>query len=148
MASQSGRELIKAVIKRTLSVKGWGSSFLKNVEVISADNGNCVAEFTVGEEHLNDGGTLHGGCTSTLVDSISTYALMTKVIDGKNVHPGVSVDLHITLLKAAFPGDVIVIDAKTIRAGRTLAFLKVDLKKKNEGAVIALGSHTKFIGFS
>lgn len=46
----------------------------------------------VSEEHLNLGGTLHGGFTSTLIDCISTYALMTK---GNGV-PGVSVDLNVS----------------------------------------------------
>lgn len=49
-------------------------------------------------------------------------------------------------LKAAFPGDVVSIDARTIKAGRTLAFLEVELSKKDDGALIARGIHTKFIG--
>ncbi|CAG5082168.1 Similar to ACOT13: Acyl-coenzyme A thioesterase 13 (Pongo abelii) [Cotesia congregata] len=63
------------------------------LEVLSADKGNCTAEFTVQEEQLNYGGSLHGGCTCSLVDSVSTYALMTHA---KNPHPGVSVDLHVS----------------------------------------------------
>lgn len=49
-------------------------------------------------------------------------------------------------MKAAFPGDVVSIDAKTIKAGRTMAFLEVELLKKDGGAVIARGTQTKFIG--
>lgn len=48
-------------------------------------------------------------------------------------------------LKAAFPGDVIVVDAKTCKAGKTLAFLEVELTKKEGGDLIARGQHTKFI---
>ena len=48
-------------------------------------------------------------------------------------------------MKAAFPGDNVIIDARTIRSGKTLAFLEVELKKKEDGAVIARGQHTKFI---
>lgn len=47
-------------------------------------------------------------------------------------------------MKAAFPGDNIFIDARTIRSGKTLAFLEVELKKE-DGAIIARGQHTKFI---
>lgn len=54
-------------------------------------NGKCQAEFKVEPEHQNLGGTLHGGFSATLVDCISTYALMTH---GRQV-PGVSVDLHV-----------------------------------------------------
>lgn len=60
--------------------------------MLCAENGNCTAELTIDEEHLNMGGTLHGGYTSTLVDCITTYALMSHKI----AVPGVSVDLHVT----------------------------------------------------
>jgi acyl-coenzyme A thioesterase 13 len=49
-------------------------------------------------------------------------------------------------LKAAREGDTIVIDAKTLKAGRSLAFLEVNIKNKGTGDIIATGSHTKFIG--
>ncbi|XP_015585904.1 acyl-coenzyme A thioesterase 13 [Cephus cinctus] len=136
-----GIDFVKTILKTAIEKKGFDQC-LKNFNVVSAGNGNCKVEFTVAEEHLNAGGTLHGGFTSTLVDCISTYALMTR----GDVAPGVSVDLHVSFMKAAFPGDVVIVDAKTIRAGRTLAFLEVELRKKDEGSVIAQGQHTKFIG--
>ncbi|OXU25350.1 acyl-coenzyme A thioesterase 13 [Nasonia vitripennis] len=139
--SKAAGELIKAVFERTRTSKTFGR-VLENVKLISAGEGKCKAELKVDEEHLNLGGTLHGGYTSTLVDCISTYALMTH----KAGVPGVSVDLHVTFLKAAVPGDVVSIDARTIKAGRTLAFLEVELSKKDDGALIARGIHTKFIG--
>lgn len=43
------------------------------------------------EDHLNRAGALHGGFTATLVDSVSTVAIMTA-----DKPPGVSVDLSIT----------------------------------------------------
>ena len=46
----------------------------------------------VKEDHQNAGGTLHGGVTATLVDMVSTWALMTT---GREV-PGVSVDLSVS----------------------------------------------------
>lgn len=49
-------------------------------------------------------------------------------------------------LKGAREGDDIVIDAKTTKAGKTLAFLDVQIKKKDTDVVIATGSHTKFVG--
>lgn len=49
-------------------------------------------------------------------------------------------------MKAAFPGDNIIIDARTIRAGKTLAYLEAELRNKEGGAIIARGEHIKFIG--
>lgn len=48
-------------------------------------------------------------------------------------------------MKPAFPGELVTVDAKTIRAGRTLAYLAVDLTKNNGKDIIANGQHTKFI---
>lgn len=44
------------------------------------------------EEHENAGGTLHGGLTASLADSLTTMALLSM----ENGQPGVSVDLHVT----------------------------------------------------
>lgn len=60
--------------------------------MIEAANGRCVCELKVAEEHQNRGGSLHGGMTSTLVDMVSTSALMTN----DNTGPGVSVDLSVS----------------------------------------------------
>ena len=59
--------------------------------VTSASHGNCVCELTVDESHVNRGGGLHGGFTATLVDNISTAAIMTT-----GCAPGVSVDMNVS----------------------------------------------------
>jgi len=137
-------EFMKAVINKVANSKGFGRN-MKNVRVLSAGDGKCKAQFTVSEEHLNEGGFLHGGFTSTIIDCISSYAVMTCKTEPP---PGVSVDLHVTFLKAAFPGEVVTVDAKTVRAGNTLAFLAVELTKNDGKDVVARGQHTKFLGMN
>lgn len=61
------------------------------VRVTSASQGKCVCEMTVEESHLNAGGNMHGGMTATLVDSVSTLAIMSS-----ESKPGVSVDMNIS----------------------------------------------------
>lgn len=61
------------------------------IVITSAGQGSCTAEFKVEAEMTNAGGTLHGGCTSTIIDCISTIGLMT----GPNSSPGVSVNLNV-----------------------------------------------------
>ncbi|XP_057333450.1 acyl-coenzyme A thioesterase 13-like [Microplitis mediator] len=141
MASR-GLELVKAAIESTLKTNRWGP-YLKNLEVLSAANGQCKAEFTVKEEQLNYAGSLHGGCVCSLVDCVSSYALLTQ---GKG-HQGVSVNMNISFMKAAMPDEVITVEAKTMKLGRTLAFLDVELSKKKDGSLIARAAHTKFVGF-
>lgn len=60
--------------------------------------------------------------------------------------PGVSVNINMTYIKGAREGDVVVVEADTIRAGKNLAFLECSLKHKKDGSVIAKGEHTKYVG--
>ncbi|CAD5117204.1 DgyrCDS6001 [Dimorphilus gyrociliatus] len=112
-------------------------------KLIDGGNGRCICEMKVEEEHENRGQTLHGGMTATLVDNISTIALM-SYNDG--TPPGVSVNMNISYLKAAPSNTTIVIDARTLRVGKRLAYLSVDVTNKETSELIAQGQHTKFIG--
>lgn len=58
--------------------------------IVSGGNGRCLAELKVQEENTNRGGTLHGGLTATLIDNVTTLAMMSK-----EVPPGVSVNLNV-----------------------------------------------------
>ncbi|XP_073187965.1 acyl-coenzyme A thioesterase 13 isoform X4 [Lepidochelys kempii] len=49
---------------------------LSKMTVLSATPGKVVCEMKIEEEHTNRGGTLHGGLTATLVDVVSTAALL------------------------------------------------------------------------
>ena len=49
-------------------------------------------------------------------------------------------------MKAAQAGDELLIDANTLKIGKRLAFLTVDIKHKKDGSLVAQGRHTKFIG--
>lgn len=62
------------------------------MKVVSANPGKVVFEMKIEEQHTNKGGTLHGGLTATLVDIVSTAAL----IYTERGAPGVSVDMNIT----------------------------------------------------
>lgn len=89
---------------------------------------------------MNRGGGLHGGFTATVVDNYTTFAL----VSGEKP-PGVTVDLHVSYVKGAREGDVVVIDASTVRAGKRLAFLECELRHKSDGSVIARGRQTKYL---
>ena len=102
-----------------------------------------MASLKIEEEHTNRGGGLHGGFSALIVDNISTVAL---------VHPeepynfGVSVNMDLSYMKGAKIGDEILIDAKLLRKGRTLAFLEVELRNKITNELLVKGNHTKYIG--
>ncbi|XP_028412265.1 acyl-coenzyme A thioesterase 13-like [Dendronephthya gigantea] len=114
---------------------------MNKVRIVAADPGKIVAELTVEEEHQNVVGTLHGGFTATIIDSMTTMALLSR----ENGQSGVSIDLHISYLAAAKTGDLVTITAEALKVGRTMAFTTAELRLQ-DGTVIARGNHTKHLG--
>ncbi|NXI50726.1 ACO13 thioesterase, partial [Chloroceryle aenea] len=115
---------------------------IMQMKLLSATPGKVVCEMKVEEEHTNRGGTLHGGLTATLVDVVSTAALLYT----ERAMPGVSVDMNITYTSAAKIGEDILITAQILKQGRNIAFATVDLTNKTTGKLIAQGRHTKYLG--
>ncbi|XP_003219793.1 acyl-coenzyme A thioesterase 13 [Anolis carolinensis] len=134
---QSLREGMKAVTEAS----GF-DRVLNKMTVLSADSGKVVCEIEVAEEHTNWGENMHGGLTATLIDVVSTAALL----HSERGAPGVSVDMNITYVSPAKIGDKILITAEILKQGRTLAFTTVDLTNKATGRLIAQGRHTKYLG--
>uniref|UniRef100_A0A3Q4BTV6 Acyl-coenzyme A thioesterase 13 n=1 Tax=Mola mola TaxID=94237 RepID=A0A3Q4BTV6_MOLML len=132
---------VKQVFRAMVDSRGY-DRVLNKVDILSASPGKVVCEMRVEEEHTNRGGTLHGGCTATLVDVISTMAIMYS----ERGAAGVSVDMNITYMNAAKVGEDVLITAQVLKQGRTLAFASVDLTDKVTGKLIAQGRHTKHLG--
>ncbi|XP_023019556.2 acyl-coenzyme A thioesterase 13 isoform X1 [Leptinotarsa decemlineata] len=128
-------------LARLLSRSGY-EKCLQKVNVTHLEDGSCLAELRIGPEHVNPMGTLHGGLSATLVDSISSWALHSHR-NGPNI--SVSVEMNMTYVKGAKEGEEIQIDAKTLKVGKTLAFLEVFIKNKSSGELLVRGSHTKYL---
>nr|CDJ94520.1 Thioesterase superfamily domain containing protein [Haemonchus contortus] len=113
--------------------------FAGGLRPISVSEGRVKVEFEVTPAMTNPWGGLHGGCTATLVDVVTTLACLVTP-RGK---PGVSVDLHVTYLAAIREGDTVIMDAEVIKAGKTLAFTRADVILKEGNRIAATGLHTK-----
>lgn len=55
------------------------------------------------------------------------------------------ISFHCSYLKGAREGDLIEIDARAVKTGKTLAYLECELRNKANGQIIAKGSQTKFV---
>jgi len=130
--------LIKELLKSYKDVKNF-QRVAAGCRVLDVSEGKVKVEFEVTEDLTNPFGTLHGGCTSTLVDIITTQALLAT----PKMLPGVTVDLNVSCLAAAKLGETIIIDAEVIRSGRSLAFTKASLYRKTDMTPIATALHTK-----
>ena len=91
----------------------------------------------------NVAGSLHGGAIATLVDRAGTVAIVTADRDGR---PGVTTDLNVSYFAPAPAGSTVVAEARVLKAGKTLAYVTVDIRRVTDGVLVAQGRMTKFQG--
>jgi len=80
--------------------------------------GNIKAAFRAEKRHLNQGGSVHGGCLLTLADT-AVFAFAYPYLNGGG---GVTVQLDAQFLSPGREGDVIVATGEISRAGKTLIY--------------------------
>jgi acyl-coenzyme A thioesterase 13 len=86
-------------------------------------------------------GTLHGGCSATLIDIVGTMCLLTH----DPLRPGVSVEINSSYISSAKIGQKILIEGRVLKTGRTLGFAQVDIKSE-DGKMLVSGRHVKALG--
>lgn len=109
-------------------------------DVTVPEIGRLTCKLPVTQRVQNRNGHLHGGATATLIDVVGTAALLTM-----SPRPGVSLNINTNYLAAMPGGGVVLLDAKVLRKGRTIAFINVDLTDEASGNLVAQGTHIKFI---
>lgn len=83
--------------------------------------GEASACFEVSAPHLAFGG-LHGGVLYALMDAVGMLALLTQLDPARHA---VTHDLHASMMRPAGPGERVVLRARVVRLGRSLAFVDV-----------------------
>ncbi|XP_018024827.1 acyl-coenzyme A thioesterase 13 isoform X2 [Hyalella azteca] len=114
---------------------------ITEVNLLAAREGYVQASLKVESEHCNVRGHLHGGMAASLVDMLSTMALMTY----DTSKPGVSVDISLSFLAAAKQGSEVIISAESLKQGKNLAFLTANITDATTGKLLITGKHTKYI---
>lgn len=118
----------------------YDSLITHGIVVDHAENGRVVCSLLVHPRLCNSGGRLHGGAIISLVDSVGSAA-----IESNGTHSGVSVEINVSYFSEAPANCEIEIEAKTLKVGRKLAFVSVDIRIKETGQLVAQGRHTKFL---
>lgn len=122
----------------------FDTTSLSNLRDIKADDsGRLTCILPVTRSVQNRMGTLHGGCTATLIDVVGTAALLTQSKRG-----GVSLNINTNYLSPMPGGGDCIIDARIVRIGRQIATINVDLRDAATGKLVAQGTHVKFISDS
>ncbi|KAL6283196.1 hypothetical protein ACE6H2_014125 [Prunus campanulata] len=82
---------------------------------------------------LNGGNFMHGGAKTTLVDLIGSAAILTVGTPSF----GVSVEINVSYLDSAYPGEEVEVEAKALRVGKAIGVASVELRKKKTCKIIA-----------
>ncbi|XP_014490475.1 acyl-coenzyme A thioesterase 13 [Vigna radiata var. radiata] len=143
-------------VKRYLE-KGVGSSsevdglpprfleplIMNSLKVDLIEPGRILCSMKIPQRLLNAGNTLHGGAAAALVDVVGSAVIPTVGYSGPNT--GVSVEINVSYLDAAYVDEEIEIEARALRVGKVVAVISVEFKKKKTGKIFAQGRHTKFL---
>ncbi|WJX40994.1 hypothetical protein P8452_28414 [Trifolium repens] len=104
--------------------------------------GRVLFSINIPPRLLNSGNYLHGGAITTLVDLIGAAAIPAV---GFPWDSGVSLEINVSCLDAAYAHEEIEIDARVLRVGKTIAAVSVEFRKKKTGQIFAQGRHTKYL---
>lgn len=111
---------------------------LLNMKITEISEGCCKGEMPLRPEILNPLGTVHGGGTFALADTIGGCAALTH---GGSV---VTVDSSIHYLAPACDTEKLVAEAKEIKYGSNIAVYEVNIYKA-DGTIVATSIQSYFI---
>jgi acyl-coenzyme A thioesterase 13 len=112
-------------------------------ELDSWEEGRVVMSIKLEDRHMNPGGVLHGGVLTTLMDEATAHAIVTvRGLEGMAEAPLATVDMNVSFLAAARPGDELECEARTLRVGRAVAFAEAEVRRRGRGDLVAKGRFT------
>jgi acyl-coenzyme A thioesterase 13 len=126
---QSIEDRIKALQQEIIAspeYAGFDVSGLKQCKFISADAStqSSLWEFTVTPDLCNKSGNLHGGAAATLLDTLTSTALLTIAKEGFLDAGHVSRSLNTTYLRPVPVGSVCRVECEVVAAGRNTAMVR------------------------
>uniref|UniRef100_A0A0N4ZU76 Acyl-coenzyme A thioesterase 13 n=1 Tax=Parastrongyloides trichosuri TaxID=131310 RepID=A0A0N4ZU76_PARTI len=130
-------KLVTAYLKQPSHYVNYMKLFTQS-KVINAEEGKVAIELDVLKEHTNPMGTLHGGCSATLIDFITSVACIVSPVQ----KTGVSVDMTINYLSSAKVGDTIIVEGNILKLGKRIAFSQGNIYLKKDNSLIVTGLHT------
>ena len=108
--------------------------------LISADESGARIEADPAPEHVNGGGTIHGGYLAALLDSTTGWAVHAAF------PPGVAAPhttLSVQYIRAATLGTPLVCTARCLRAGRRVAAAEAEITQDGRVIARAMTSHAR-----
>ena len=93
--------------------------------------------------HTNPNGVLHGGVLTTLMDEcLGGVIASVRGMEAMWAAPHATVDLNVSFMSGARPGDDIIVEGRVLKVGRTVAFGEVEARRRGKDDLIAKGRGT------
>ena len=127
------------VMKRDPS--GYGN--LLGADFIEYNAGKCIVELIVSKEHLNIGGTVHGGVINGLLDIALSAAVTSAMLD--KAEKVVTLQMNVNFLRAGKLGDKLITTAEIVKMGSTIIYVEGEIKSAEDNKLIAKASGDWFV---
>ena len=121
------------------------SPFMETIggELETWEEGRVVMSLPLEAKHMNPRNILHGGVLMTLMDEAAGAVVASaRGLDAMKAQPHATVDMNVSFLSGAVPGDVVDCEAKTLRVGRSVCFAEVAVRNRATGRLVAQGRFT------
>jgi len=121
------------------------SPFISYVGAELQDGQEGVVRFRidVAPHHTNPLGVMHGGAMATLLDEATAIAVNTLLgWELEDRARPLLVEMNVSYLAAARPGDQLLVEGRVLRRGRQVAFAEAEARRHPDGGVIAKGRFT------
>ncbi|KAJ3675218.1 hypothetical protein LUZ60_004260 [Juncus effusus] len=142
-------------VKRSLEMAGtldlpdhfFDMFVLHGLSIDAVDSGRVLCSFVVPPRFSSSpssGGCLRGGVIASLADIVGSAVIHSAGIPTS----GVSLEISTSFLDSALIGEEVEIEAKLLRAGKSVGVTSVDFRKKKDGKIVAQARHTKYLAVS
>ncbi|KAK8757141.1 hypothetical protein V5799_000162 [Amblyomma americanum] len=115
---------------------------IDKLKLISCQDRVAQFELQLEKPHCNLNNTLHGGMAITLID-LCTCVLMSTAYEEKVLFA--TTELKARYLRPAKMGDIILMEARIMHPGKTVAFAEMDILDKATKKICVQGSHTALL---
>jgi uncharacterized protein (TIGR00369 family) len=136
-----------SVTRRTLDEE-WRHLSVPFIELLGArvdeaGEGHSTLSLVLEERHTNPNGVMHGGVVAAVMDSAAAVAL--GRLRGERIrreNPHATVEMNVSLISAARPGDELIVEGRVLKLGRAVAFCESDARRAADDELIAKGRFT------
>ncbi|KFA55544.1 hypothetical protein S40293_02012 [Stachybotrys chartarum IBT 40293] len=121
----------------------WPSSPMQHTALHTLTPTSVTFAYTVQADHCNRMANLHGGCTATVFDALTSLALCLVNRPGFWSYLGVTRNLNVAYLRPVPLGANVLVECRVLHVGRRLVTLTGVMRARDDGSVLATCHHDK-----